>query len=263
MLLNGGILEGRRILRPETVALMTRNTLPPELTPVSYSALSDTTWGFGLAVAVKVDTVGAGRRGPVGIFRWSGYLGTYFWVDPANDLIAMIWTQLSPGGTYPLDAMFQELVYSALVASSAGRDAGSDHRDATALDTSGLRPFNRNAVRSVGSRGRGGRAHSLQDPTAPGDGRPFAGVANENATAHIARASDLTRRAPICCDSRFSIRGAFPNRRCRRPCSSYAGPAVNSLLLKELRVSHSRPDGRGAEFPRSDALQPATERGCN
>jgi CubicO group peptidase (beta-lactamase class C family) len=120
MLLNEGTLEGTRILRPETVALMTRNTLPPELTPVSYSALSDTTWGFGLAVAVKVDTLGAGRRGPIGIFRWSGYLGTYFWVDPVNDLIAMIWTQLSPGGTYPLDATFQELVYSAVVRQGAG-----------------------------------------------------------------------------------------------------------------------------------------------
>jgi CubicO group peptidase (beta-lactamase class C family) len=99
---------------------MTRNTLPPELTPVSYSALTDTTWGFGLAVAVKVDTLGAGRRGPIGIFRWSGYLGTYFWVDPVNDLIAMIWTQLSPGGTYPLDGTFQELVYSAIVRQGAG-----------------------------------------------------------------------------------------------------------------------------------------------
>jgi CubicO group peptidase (beta-lactamase class C family) len=114
MLLNGGILGETRILRAETVALMTRNTLPPELTPVSYSALSDTIWGFGLAVAVKVDTVGAGRRGPTGIFRWSGYLGTYFWVDPVNDVIAMVWTQLSPGSAVPLEATFQSLVYSAL-----------------------------------------------------------------------------------------------------------------------------------------------------
>ena len=114
MLLNGGTLRATRILRPETVALMTHNTLPPGLTPVTYSALSDNTYGFGLGVAVKVDTARAGRPGPVGIFRWSGYLGTYFWVDPGNDLIAMIWTQLSPGSRVPLERTFQNLVYAAL-----------------------------------------------------------------------------------------------------------------------------------------------------
>jgi CubicO group peptidase (beta-lactamase class C family) len=114
MLLDGGVFGGTRILRPETVALMTRNTLPPELTPVPSGTLRDPTYGFGLGVAVKVDTAGATRPGPVGIFRWSGYLGTYFWVDPENDLIAMVWTQLSPGSRVPLEATFQELVYAAL-----------------------------------------------------------------------------------------------------------------------------------------------------
>jgi len=114
-LLNGGTFGETRILRLESVALLTHNTLPPELTPVRSGALSDTTYGFGLGVAVKVDTAGATRSGPIGIYRWSGYLGTYFWVDPANDLIAMVWTQLSPGAAYPLEAIFQELVYGALV----------------------------------------------------------------------------------------------------------------------------------------------------
>ena len=114
MLRHGGALGETRVLRPETVALMTRNTLPPVLTPVSYSSLGDRSYGFGLGVAVRVDTAGAARPGPAGIFRWSGYLGTYFWVDPANDLIAMVWTQLSPGGRVPLERTFQELVYAAL-----------------------------------------------------------------------------------------------------------------------------------------------------
>lgn len=114
MLLNGGSFGRIRILQPETVDLMTRNTLPSELTPVSYSALRDDTYGFGLGVAVKVDTVNAARPGPIGLFRWSGYLGTYFWIDPANDLIAMVWSQLSPGSRYSLEATFQELVYNAL-----------------------------------------------------------------------------------------------------------------------------------------------------
>jgi CubicO group peptidase (beta-lactamase class C family) len=114
MLLNGGALDTVRILQPATVALMTNNTLPAELTPVTYPSLGDSTYGFGLGVAVRVDTAGARRAGPAGIFRWSGYLGTYFWVDPRNDLMAMIWTQLSPGSAVPLEARFQELVYAAL-----------------------------------------------------------------------------------------------------------------------------------------------------
>lgn len=114
MLLNGGSFGRIRILQPETVARMTQNSLPPELTPVSYSALPDETYGFGLGVAVKVDTVNAALPGPTGIFRWSGYLGTYFWIDPTNDLIAMVWSQLSPGRRYALEATFQELVYNAL-----------------------------------------------------------------------------------------------------------------------------------------------------
>lgn len=111
MLLNGGALGDVRILRPETVALMTHNTLPPELTPVSYPTLSDSAYGFGLGVAVKVNETGAEPNVPVGLYRWSGYLGTYFWVDPVNDLVAMVWTQLSPGGAYPLQSVFQQHVY--------------------------------------------------------------------------------------------------------------------------------------------------------
>jgi CubicO group peptidase (beta-lactamase class C family) len=114
MLLDGGSLGGVRILQAETLALMTQATVPRELGRVTSSSLRDPTYAQGLGVAVKVDTAGATRPGPVGIFRWSGYLGTYFWVDPANDLVAMVWTQFSPGGAYPIEAVFQSLVYAAL-----------------------------------------------------------------------------------------------------------------------------------------------------
>jgi CubicO group peptidase (beta-lactamase class C family) len=114
MLLKGGALGETRILRPETVALMTGNTVSPGWGRVSSSSLRDPTYGFGLGVAVKVDTAGPRDPDPVGTFRWSGYIGTYFWVDPANDLVAMVWTQFSPGSRFPLEETFQELVYSAL-----------------------------------------------------------------------------------------------------------------------------------------------------
>lgn len=115
MLLGGGTFGGVRILRPETVALMTHNTLPASMTPLSGSPMPDNGYGFGLGVAVLVDPSVARRPGPAGIWRWSGYLGTYFWVDPTNDLLAMVWTQLSPGSAVPLESTFQRLVYGALV----------------------------------------------------------------------------------------------------------------------------------------------------
>lgn len=114
MLLNGGALGETRILRPETVGLMTGDTVPRHLGGVSGGGANDSTYRFGLGVAVRVDTVGATRPGPAGLFRWSGYLGTYFWIDPSNELIAMVWTQFSPGSRYPLEPTFQELVYEAL-----------------------------------------------------------------------------------------------------------------------------------------------------
>ncbi len=114
MLLNGGALGEARVLRPETVAALAGDTVPYRLGRPANSILKDPTYRFGLSVAVKVDTAGALRPGPAGLFRWSGYLGTYFWIDPANDLIAMVWTQLSPGARYPIEARFQERVYEAL-----------------------------------------------------------------------------------------------------------------------------------------------------
>jgi CubicO group peptidase (beta-lactamase class C family) len=115
MLLNGGELDGVRVLTPESVALMTRNHLPPELTPLEGSQVIDGGYGQGLAGIVLVDSTKAQLPGSPGIYRWSGYVGTYFWIDPRADLIAMVWTQFSPGRTYPLEQDFQRLVYAALV----------------------------------------------------------------------------------------------------------------------------------------------------
>jgi CubicO group peptidase (beta-lactamase class C family) len=64
---------------------------------------------------VLVDSTLTTLPGPPGIYRWSGYVGTYFWIDPRNDLVAMVWYQLSPGRLYPIEQEFQRLVYSALL----------------------------------------------------------------------------------------------------------------------------------------------------
>ena len=114
MLLNGGQLNGRRVLHPQSVALMMSNHLPSALTPVVGPPMMDEGYGYGLGGAVLVDTARATLPGPAGIYRWSGYVGTYFWIDPVNDLIGMVWTQFTPGRTYPLEQEFQRMVYESL-----------------------------------------------------------------------------------------------------------------------------------------------------
>src|SRR5213595_2740532 len=89
MLLNGGQLDGRRVLKRDTVALMVRDHLPPGLTPIP-TVTSD--WppgrnGFGYGGAVRVDS-DATVLGSPGTFRWAGAATTFFWVDSRTDLVA-------------------------------------------------------------------------------------------------------------------------------------------------------------------------------
>jgi CubicO group peptidase (beta-lactamase class C family) len=114
MLLNGGELNGVRVLSSNSVAEMMRNQLPSALTPLPRPPMLDRGYGHGLAGVVLVDSTLARLPGPSGIFRWSGYVGTYFWIDPKHQLIGMVWTQFSPGRAYALEEEFQQLVYAAL-----------------------------------------------------------------------------------------------------------------------------------------------------
>jgi CubicO group peptidase (beta-lactamase class C family) len=115
MLLNGGELDGRRILRRQTVALMLKNELPPAVARIAKEALGQSGYGQGFGGAVLVDSAATGLPGAPGIYRWWGYAETYFWIDPGQDLIAMLWSQFLPGNpTVPLE--FQRLVYAAIKA---------------------------------------------------------------------------------------------------------------------------------------------------
>jgi CubicO group peptidase (beta-lactamase class C family) len=104
MLLNEGELDGVRLLRPETVRLMTTNQLPSELVPVAMAGPNHG-WGFGWAVSV-------GEHG--GAYRWVGISGTTFWVDPEEDLIAFAWDQLRPSGGAPIERILSDIVYGAI-----------------------------------------------------------------------------------------------------------------------------------------------------
>lgn len=120
MLLNGGELDGVRILQPETVALMVQNHLPPTIL-ASPALVGQPGYGFGLGFAVLVHPAAAGLPGAAGIYRWWGAAGTFFWVDPHADLIGMVWTQVLPGRAYPLEQDFQSAVYRGLTESVTRR----------------------------------------------------------------------------------------------------------------------------------------------
>ena len=90
MLANGGELDGQRILGLRTVELMASNHIGDLYGPDANRAEG---LGFGLAVEVVLDPVEADtRRGP-GSFGWGGAFGTYYWVDPHNDLVGLLMVQ--------------------------------------------------------------------------------------------------------------------------------------------------------------------------
>jgi CubicO group peptidase (beta-lactamase class C family) len=115
MLLNGGELEGARVLSRESVALLMQNHLPPGLTPIESPMVGHAGYGHGLGGVVLVDSARSALPGSPGIYRWWGIAGTFFWVDPKADLVGMVWTQVSPGRTWPVEQDFQRLVYAALM----------------------------------------------------------------------------------------------------------------------------------------------------
>src|SRR3984957_4125970 len=83
MLLNGGQLDGVRLLSPLTVELMRTNVLPANIPILAPGA------GFGLDFAVYTDPVAAGGYFGKGTYFWGGAAGTWFWIDPVNDLIVL------------------------------------------------------------------------------------------------------------------------------------------------------------------------------
>jgi CubicO group peptidase (beta-lactamase class C family) len=101
MLLNGGTLDGRRIIGRKTLELMTANHLPGgvDLDTLAVSSFAETLFkgvGFGLGFATTLDPVQCLLQGNAGDFFWGGAAGTYFWVDPAEELIVIFMTQLYP-----------------------------------------------------------------------------------------------------------------------------------------------------------------------
>ncbi len=120
MLLRGGELDGVRLLSNRTLRYMTRNHLPGgvDLETFGRPLFAETTFdgvGFGLGFSVVVDPVANKVLSSLGEFAWGGAASTAFWVDPTEDITALLFTQLFPSSTHPLRPQLRQLVYQALV----------------------------------------------------------------------------------------------------------------------------------------------------
>lgn len=128
MLAAGGELDGTRILREDTLALMARDDLP--------DTVGDHSWlpgkgqvGFGIDFAVRHSPPAheGEASGAVGEFFWDGFANTLFWVDPKNDIVAVLFTQSIPPGGTDLHKRFRDAIYvHDPEASSAGRGPAPD-----------------------------------------------------------------------------------------------------------------------------------------
>ena len=108
MLLNGGDLDGVRVLGPKSIEMMTSNH-------VGRLYREDGAFGFGLGFETTEDLGASGRPGSVGAFGWGSAYYSNFWVDPKEKLVAVFLTQLIPAGGLDLQDKFRYLVYQSIV----------------------------------------------------------------------------------------------------------------------------------------------------
>jgi CubicO group peptidase (beta-lactamase class C family) len=113
MLEGRGELDGARLLKPETVQLMTRNHLPAALCPLAFGDHVAEGEGYGLGFGVIVAQTARGLAGPEGTYGWSGAWLTQFWIDPVNQLTGIFMVQSEPFTFDSVGAQFRSLVYRA------------------------------------------------------------------------------------------------------------------------------------------------------
>jgi CubicO group peptidase (beta-lactamase class C family) len=112
MLLNFGELDGVRLLSPRTIELMTAS----HTSDLPVGGLLGPAGNFGLGFRVTADLGASQTLGSTGMYGWGGIYGTNFWVDPKENLIAVVMVQRYPGST--VSGAFQALTYQALTRSS-------------------------------------------------------------------------------------------------------------------------------------------------
>ena len=128
MLLNGGELDGVRLLAPKTIAHMASDHLPPdcaygETSRPRFGALApvpEMGYGFGLGFAVRKEPGRSPVPGSVGEFFWGGVTGTYFWIDPQEQMAVVLMLQ-APDQRLHYRYLSRQLVYAALTGSRGRR----------------------------------------------------------------------------------------------------------------------------------------------
>ncbi|MEP6464369.1 MAG: serine hydrolase [Frankiaceae bacterium] len=120
LLLGGGAVDGVRLLGSRTVDYLSRNHLPGDVDIQQFGGayVADSRYagvGHGLGIAVMKDPVAYRTLGSGAELSWNGAASTAFWVDPTEEITAILLTQLLPSGSYPLRTRFRQLIYSALI----------------------------------------------------------------------------------------------------------------------------------------------------
>ena len=119
MLLNGGELDGERIIGRKTLEYMTLNHLPEgktlnELGQSTFSEAVMNGMGFGLGFSTLVEPAANGAVSSYGEFAWGGAASTAFWVDPVEEITCVFMTQFLPSSHYPIRRELKATVYQAL-----------------------------------------------------------------------------------------------------------------------------------------------------
>jgi CubicO group peptidase (beta-lactamase class C family) len=122
-LLNGGEFGGVRLIGPKTLALMTSNHLPggrtlPELSRSLFSEAAYHGIGFGLGFSVTLDPAKTLIPGSRGEYAWGGAATTSFWIDPAEELIAIFMTQVLPSTATAIRRELRTMIYAAITESN-------------------------------------------------------------------------------------------------------------------------------------------------
>lgn len=112
MMLNGGELDGVRLLTPETVKLMSSNLLPDNLPGIAGGKQG---LGFGLDFAVVLDPAKQGNGTRKGEYFWGGMANTVFWIDPEEELVVIFMTNVLPSSVFPFRDDLRKYVYDAVV----------------------------------------------------------------------------------------------------------------------------------------------------
>lgn len=112
MILGGGELDGRRLLKRETIELMTTNHIPEEALPI-VQGFPRLGWGFGLGWSVRVGEGAEEDPAPIGECRWGGAASTHFWFSPKSELAVVVMQQHRPFIRI-LESGIKPIVYAAI-----------------------------------------------------------------------------------------------------------------------------------------------------